>query len=128
MVWEWMTSFRIGMGQVEIFKRNKAMKLIDKDALVAEIEKRIESCAKQREDMLNVQCYTLADDASARMGELKCIQDFLDTLEVKEVKLTWKDMRQIVAISDRMLIQKGNLDDKGFYEAVLEQFKAQKGE
>ena len=104
------------------------MKLIDKDALVAEIEKRIESCAKQREDMLNVQCHTLADDASARMGELKCIQDFLDTLEVKEVKLTWKDMRQIVAISDRMLIQKGNLDDKGFYEAVLEQFKAQKGE
>lgn len=52
-----------------------------------------------------------------------------DAIKAKEVKLTWKDMRQIVAISDRMLIQKGNLDDKGFYEAVLEQFnKAQKGE
>ena len=61
--------------------------LIDKDALVAEIERRIENCAKQREDMLSVQCHTLADDASARMGELRCFQDFLDTLEVKEVNL-----------------------------------------
>lgn len=52
-----------------------------------------------------------------------------DAIKAKKVKLTWMDMRQIVAISDRMLIQKGNLDDKGFYEAVLEQFnKAQKGE
>lgn len=48
--------------------------------------------------------------------------------QMKEVKLTWKDMREIVAISDRMLIQKGNLDDKGFYESVLEQFKTLKGE
>lgn len=60
------------------------MGLIDKSAVVAEIAKRIENCAKQREDMLDVQCYTLADGASARMGELNCIQDFLDTLEVKE--------------------------------------------
>ena len=60
---------------------------INKDALIGEIEKRIESCAKQREDMLNAQCYTLADDASARMGELNCIQNFLNTLEIKEVDL-----------------------------------------
>lgn len=71
------------------------MKLIDKDALVAEIERRIESCAKQREDMFNVQCYTLADDASARMGELKCIQDFLDTLEVKEVDNVWHEVDNV---------------------------------
>ena len=57
---------------------------IDKAAIVAEIERRIESCAKQRKDMLNVQCYTLADDVSARMGELNCIKDFIDTLEVKD--------------------------------------------
>lgn len=37
-----------------------------------------------------------------------------DAIKAKEVKLTWKDMRQIVAISDRMLIQKGNLDDKTY--------------
>ena len=59
---------------------------ISKSALVAEIEKRIGNCAKQREDMLDVQCYTLADDASARIGELNCIKDFLDTLESKEVE------------------------------------------
>lgn len=63
------------------------MKLIPKDAVLAEIERRIGRCAKQREDMLSVQCHTLAADASARMGELRCFQDFLDTLEVKEVDL-----------------------------------------
>ena len=60
---------------------------IPKAAVVAVIENRIEICAKQREDMLNVQCYTLADDASARMAELNFIKDSLDTLEVKEVDL-----------------------------------------
>lgn len=60
---------------------------IPKDAIAAEIERRVQNCAKQREEMLRVQCYTLADDASARMGELNCIKDFLDTLEVKEVDL-----------------------------------------
>ena len=68
--------------------------LIDKTALVAEIERRIESCAKQREDMLDVRCYTLADDASARMGELSRIQDFIDTLEAKEVNNIWYDARK----------------------------------
>lgn len=58
---------------------------IPKSVILGEIDKRIESCAKQREDMLKVQCYTLADDASARMGELNCIKDFLDTIETKEV-------------------------------------------
>ena len=60
---------------------------IELDAVMAEIERRIESCAKQREDMLNVQCHTLADDASARMGELNCLQDFIGTLEVKDDNL-----------------------------------------
>jgi hypothetical protein len=58
-----------------------------KSALILELERRIKRCAKQREDMLNVHCYTLADDASARMGELRCFQDFLDTIEVKEMDL-----------------------------------------
>ena len=102
--------------------------LIDKDALVAEIERRIESCAKQREDMLNVQCYTLADDASARMGELNCIQDFLDTLEVKEVDLE----REIQMFSMDLATKENNGDwdkdiavtAKHFFELGL---KAQKG-
>ena len=105
------------------------MKLIDKDALVAEIERRIENCAKQREDMLNVQCHTLADDASARMGELNCIKDFLDTIKVKEVELTWEDVREICTQSVLVEIDLGGLvSDEKHYTEVLKRFKAQKGE
>lgn len=61
---------------------------IDKSALVAEIERRIEKIrAKQRKDMLNGQCHTFVDDASVRIWELNCIKCFIDTLEVKEVDL-----------------------------------------
>ena len=60
---------------------------IDKAAALAEIDRRIESCTKQREDMLKAQCHTLADDASARMGELNCVKDFLNALEAKEIDL-----------------------------------------
>lgn len=58
---------------------------IDKSALVAEIERRIEKIrAKQRKDMLNGQCHTFVDDASVRIWELNCIKYFIDTLEVKD--------------------------------------------
>ena len=97
--------------------------LINKDALVAEIERR------KQKLLDHIICERDKEFACRTAHQFNRLIDFLNTIEVKEVKLTWKDMRQIVAISDRMLIQKGNLDDKGFYEAVLEQFnKAQKGE
>lgn len=60
---------------------------IPKSAVVEKIKKRIEHCAKQRVDMLNAQCYTIANDMNERMGELNYIRDFLDTIEVKEVDL-----------------------------------------
>lgn len=63
------------------------LQYINKDILLGEIKRRIKNCIKQREDMLNVQCHTLADDASARIGELNCIQDFINTLEVKEINV-----------------------------------------
>ena len=97
------------------------MKLIDKDALVAEIERRIESCAKQREEMLNVQCHALADDASARMGELNCIKIALDTLEVKEVDLEKEYKDFIKSDNGRSMFETA----KHFFELGL---KAQKGE
>lgn len=56
------------------------MELISKSALTTEIEKRKKSYAKKREDMLTIQCYTLADDALIRIGELNYIQDFINTL------------------------------------------------
>lgn len=67
---------------------------IDKAALVAEIEKRIEFCARQREEMVNAQFYTLADDATSRMSELSCFKDFINTLEVKEVDLNATDKQK----------------------------------
>ena len=93
---------------------------IDKDALVAEIKRRIESCAKQREDMLNVQCHTLADDASARMGELNCIQDFLDTLEVKEVDLN-EEIEKCLKRHSMLAVGKKDFTDiaKHFFELGL---------
>ena len=60
---------------------------INKTTLLGEIDRRIENYVKQREDMLNVQCHTLADDASAKIGELNCIKDFVNTLEIKELDL-----------------------------------------
>lgn len=115
------------------------MKLIDKDRIVAEIERRVQNCAKQREEMLNAQCYTLADDASARMGELTCIKDFLDTLESKEVDFEkeiddyinthFSECEDGVLISDSSSMELTLLDitplAKHFYELGL---KAQKGE
>ena len=96
---------------------------IPKSVLVAEIERR------KQKLLDHIICERDKEFACRTAHQLNRLKDSLDTLEVKEVKLTWKDMRQIVAISDRVLIQKGNLDDKGFYEAVLDQFnKAQKGE
>ena len=103
-----------------------------KSALVLELERRIKRCAKQREDMLNVQCQTLADDASARMGELRCFQDFLDTLEVKEVDLI---IHTIIAECCDWLAISTNLSHdeiESCRNLMLtvkeEQFKEQKGE
>ena len=102
------------------------MKLIDKAAAVAVIENRIEICAKQREDMLNVQCYTLADDASARMAELNFIKDSFDTLEVKEVDLN-EEIEKCLKKHSMLAVGKKDFTDiaKHFFELGL---KAQKGE
>ena len=48
---------------------------IDADKLLAEIERKISICEKQRSDAIEVECYNLADHASARIGELHVIQE-----------------------------------------------------
>jgi len=109
------------------------MKLIDKDTLVAGIQRRIESYVKQRKDMLNVQCRTLADDAFVRICELRHFQDFLDTLEVKEVDLekeikNYLDNQPIVTRGKGVnfkLVPSPETIAKHFFELGL---KAQKGE
>ena len=97
---------------------------IDKDALVAEIERRVQNCAKQREEMLRVQCHTLADDASARMGELNCIKDFIDTLEAKEVDLN-EEIEKCLKRHNMLAVGKKDFTDiaKHFFELGMQQSK-----
>ena len=91
--------------------------LIDKDALVAEIEKRKGICDKHYGDYWNG-CYNTFTD----------ILSFIDTIEVKEVDLCkeeeriWKDFN----MGERHL-SKNDLEkiSKYFFELGL---KAQKGE
>lgn len=110
---------------------------IPKSTLVAEIEKRKKSRAKQREDMLKLQCYTLADDALTRIGELNYIQDFLDTLEVKEMdlekeNLTPNDLSIIWVIITNLItelrLRINKWPGEKIFEEALKRFRAQKGE
>lgn len=104
-----------------------------KSTLVLELERRIKRCAKQREDMLNVHCHTLADDASARMGELRCFQDFLDTLEVKDLELGIKKsvnesiIRKIVDLNNEAAkhydaVIKKEREENGFSQLAIDLF------
>lgn len=63
------------------------MNMIDRDALVAEIDERIKTWKEYYDDMNNAECHELASGAYLRMCELKDFKKFLDTLEVKEVGL-----------------------------------------
>ena len=94
------------------------MKLIDKDALVAEIEK-LKDKAIDSED--RVKWYLYNDVIKA-----------INTLEVKEVglkkeSLTWKDIGTIDQLLwDLSGEHSGKSDNEGYYKAVLSRFKAQK--
>ena len=105
---------------------------IDKSALVAEIEKRIEETKGMQPKFDQF----WAGQISAFKGVLK----ILDTLEVKEVdlnngiQLTWEDVRELYIIFAEVdtEIELCKTDIKtetlGYYQEVLKRFKAQKGE
>lgn len=97
------------------------MKLIDKAALVAEIEKRI----KETESMQPKFDQFWAGQISAFKGVLK----ILDTLEVKEF-LTWQDVRLIAEIGESFMNseESDHLSEEEYYTEILNRFKAQKGE
>lgn len=96
------------------------MKLIDKDALVEEIERRIKILQKNPYENHKTICH------------LDSLKQSLDTLEVKVVdleknSLTWKDINLI----DHLLFDikedydNGKLDKEKYYKEVLKKFKAQ---
>lgn len=118
------------------------MKLIDKDAVLAIIDEKIQTCANQREEMILVGCDTLVGDATARAGELQFLRDSINTLEVKEVDLElitgWFDHVAQMA-DDRKTLNGEVMEDwaaldeikclaKNSSEFITKHYKAQKGE
>ena len=92
------------------------MNLIDKDALVAEIEKR------KHRNILNEGAFEEDID----------ILSFINTLEGKEEDLTWEDisvLRQIMAEYHRQVSNEMTMvNNEEFCKEVLRRFKTQKGE
>ena len=92
--------------------------LIDKEALVAEIEKR------RKRNVLNEGAFEEDID----------ILSFIDTLEAKDLELTWEDMRELYIIfaevDTEIELCKTDIQAEtlGYYKEVLKRFKAQKGE
>ena len=91
------------------------MKLIDKDAVLAEIENRIRACGN---------CYIL--------DELASLHRTFDTLEVKEV-----DLKKLGEIARHLIAVKENIEDMRLDSSEWnllkrigypERFKAQKGD
>ena len=99
------------------------MKLIDKDALVAEIERR------KHKLLDNIICESDKEWVVRTAHQLNRIILFLDTLEVKEVELTWMDMECIIKNYQDIMAEKSRVfvrvED---YQELLKRFKAQKGE
>ena len=76
------------------------MKLVDKDAVVAEIERRVEAIRKafNEPSILSVIDRTYGVDrtyANAQSDAFKSLLTFLDTLEVKEVDLE-KELKNLI--------------------------------
>ena len=92
--------------------------LIDKEALVAEIAKR------RKRNVLNEGAFEEDID----------ILSFIDTLEAKDLELTWEDMRELYIIfaevDTEIELCKTDIQAEtlGYYKEVLKRFKAQKGE
>ena len=99
--------------------------LIDKDAILAEIE-----------SLLDKGKYHDEYDCAYRDGNngaLYALKGRINTLEVKEVdlekeSLTWKDIGTIDQLLwDLSGEHSGKSDNEGYYKAVLSKYKAQKG-
>lgn len=106
------------------------MKLIDKDALVAEIEKCINRCnEKKRSCPVNTQVEAICDNKINAYNE---IVSCLNALEVKEVDLEklGEIARHLIAVKERIEDMRLDKDEWSMLEKIgyPERFKAQKGE
>ena len=68
------------------------------------------------------------DFAYGQKGALTDVLSFIDTLEVKDLELTWKDMECIIKHYQYIMAEKSRVfvrvED---YQELLKRFKAQKG-
>ena len=96
--------------------------LIDKDALVAEIERRKQVAFGWMETAPN-------DAIEAEFELCDDILSFINSLEVKEVDLDWENVRELCVLSAVVELEKGrSLTDQEHYTEVIKRFKAQKKE
>lgn len=101
------------------------MKLIDKDALVAEIERMLHETVNNTDG---------SPYYGGRAGAFTAILSFINTLEVKEVnsRLSLEDistLRQIMFDYNRQVRNEMSiLNNKDYCKEILKRFKAQKGE
>ena len=108
------------------------MKLIDKDALVSEIEKRRDAALIRQHNLEAIGQETVLNEMEA--NELNRIITFINTLEVKEVdsKLSLEDisiLRQIMFDYNRQVRNEMSIpNNEDYCKEILKRFKAQKGE
>ena len=60
------------------------MKLIDKDTVVAEIEKRLHKYEQEYEELARYEIWGTAIKIKPKIEELKNLRSFIDTIETKE--------------------------------------------
>ena len=89
--------------------------LIDKDALVAEIERR-------KKYYENIQMIKPVYENN--IEDFNELLSFIDTLEVKEVDLTEEDMKLVWNLGDEI----PTMSEEEFFKELLRRYKAQKGE
>ncbi len=115
------------------------MKLIDKDRVVAEIERRKNQFVSQAESFHKIGKEDKESYYAALASNMNSLSCFLDTLEVKEVNLekenlTWKDIRELYIIFAEIDAEiefcKTDIQGEtiGYYREALKRFKSIKGE
>ena len=92
---------------------------IDKSALVAEIRKRLLPVIRDKH---------YDEWEEGQDSERRAILSIIDTIEVKDFEMTWKDVAWIVNKTILLCRVESALTAEDICKDVLRQFKAQKGE
>lgn len=100
--------------------------LIDKDAVVAEIDRQRDEALKRQQNLESIGQETVLNEMLA--NKLNSILSFLNTLEVKEPasNLTWQDIQRIVKVADQIVDEdRGKfmaMEDEDYCKEVLARY------